>query len=444
MEEVLNFCITKLEWLMLSLVIGGGILLVFRSRFLPYLYFGHALSIISGKYDKKNETGSVSHFQALSAVIAATVGMGNISGVAIAINKGGPGVVFWMWVTAIIGCVIKFYSCSLSILYRKVEKDGSIASGPMYYMKNGIAGYGKYLAIIFATVGMVGVLPMFTSNQLTQALIDVTKIDSILNLSVSNTKILIGIILVFITSYVVFGGLQKIVKISSALVPFMVLIYVLVAVYILFNHLEMVPSIFKSIFQEAFNIKTTVVGGLSGLIILGMRRAVFSNESGVGTAPIYHGQSKTDNPVKEGFVAMLGPFIDTIIVCTVTAIIILVSKTSLNVDKSGILITLDAFNILLGNFGKPILLVMVIVFAVSTLFTYSFYGTQCLQFLSGKPKNIYNYIYIISIFVSAVLSLNIVLGIIDLAYALMSITNMIALIILSKKITPLLKKYKKK
>lgn len=443
MEEVLNFCITKLEWLMLSLVIGGGILLVFRSRFLPYLYFGHALSIISGKYDKKNETGSVSHFQALSAVIAATVGMGNISGVAIAINKGGPGVVFWMWVTAIIGCVIKFYSCSLSILYRKVEKDGSIASGPMYYMKNGIAGYGKYLAIIFATVGMVGVLPMFTSNQLTQALIDVTKIDSILNLSVSNTKILIGIILVFITSYVVFGGLQKIVKISSALVPFMVLIYVLVAVYILFNHLEMVPSIFKSIFQEAFNLETSVIGGLSGLIILGMRRAVFSNESGVGTAPIYHGQSKTDNPVKEGFVAMLGPFIDTIIVCTVTAIIILVSKTSLNVDKSGILITLDAFNILLGNFGKPILLVMVIVFAVSTLFTYSFYGTQCLQFLSGKPKNIYNYIYIISIFVSAILSLNVVLGIIDLAYALMSITNMIALIILSKKITPLLKKYKK-
>lgn len=441
-EEIINFCLNKLEWLMLSLVIGGGILLVIRSRFLPYLYFGHALSIISGRYDKKNETGSVSHFQALSAVIAATVGMGNISGVAIAINKGGPGVVFWMWVTAIIGCVIKFYSCSLSILYRKVEKDGSIASGPMYYMKNGIAGYGKYLAIIFASVGMVGVLPMFTSNQLTQALIDVTKIDEVLDLSVSNTKIVIGIILVLITSYVVFGGLQKIVKITSALVPFMVLIYVLVAAYILFNHLEMVPSIFKSIFQEAFNLQTTVVGGLSGLIILGMRRAVFSNESGVGTAPIYHGQSKTDNPVKEGFVAMLGPFIDTILVCTITALIILISKTNVN-SNSGILITLDAFNILLGNFGKPILLVMVIVFAVSTLFTYSFYGTQCLQFLSGKPKNNYNYIYIISIFVAAILSLDIVLGLIDLSFAIMSITNMIALIILSKKITPLLKKYKK-
>ncbi len=443
MEDFLNFCLSKLEWLMLALIIGGGLLLVFRSRFLPYLYFGHALAIISGKYDKKNETGSVSHFQALSAVIAATVGMGNISGVAIAIHKGGPGVVFWMWVTAIIGCVIKFYSCSLSILYRKVLSDGSIASGPMYYMKNGIAGYGKYLAIIFASVGMVGVLPMFTSNQLTQAIIDVTEINDVFKLSILKTKIIIGIILVIITSYVVFGGLQKIVKITSALVPFMVLIYVLVAVYILIINFEIVPNVLQTIFQEAFNLKTSVIGGLSGLIIIGMRRAVFSNESGVGTAPIYHGQSKTDNPIKEGFVAMLGPFIDTIIVCSITALIILISKTNLDTEKGGILITLDAFNVLLGNFGKPILLLTVIVFAVSTLFTYSFYGTQCLQFLIGKAKNNYNYIYIISIFVAAILSLDIVIGMIDLAFAIMSITNMIALIVLSKKITPLLQKYKK-
>ncbi|MFY7811721.1 MAG: alanine/glycine:cation symporter family protein [Flavobacterium sp.] len=442
-ESFLNTCVSSLEWVMLILVIGGGLVLVFQSRLLPYSYFGHAISIIAGKHDQKNETGSVSHFEALSAVIAATVGMGNISGVAIAINQGGPGVVFWMWVTALIGCVIKFYSCSLSILYRKVEKDGSIASGPMYYMKNGITGYGKYLALIFATVGMVGVLPMFTSNQLTQALIDVTQVNEYFNLNILNTKIIIGIVLVIITSYVVFGGLQKIVKITSALVPFMVLIYVLVAVYILMINYEIVPNILKTIFQEAFNLKTSVIGGLSGLIIIGMRRAVFSNESGVGTAPIYHGQSKTDNPVKEGFVAMLGPFIDTVIVCTVTAIIILISKTSLGTEKSGILITLDAFNVLLGSFGKPILLLVVIVFAVSTLFTYSFYGTQCLQFLTNKPKNIYNYIYIISIFVAAILSLDIVLGIIDLSFAIMSITNMVALIILSKKITPLLKKYKK-
>jgi AGCS family alanine or glycine:cation symporter len=310
-------------------------------------------------------------------------------------------------------------------------------------MKNGIAGYGKYLAIIFAIVGMVGVLPMFTSNQLTQAIIDVTEINEVFKISIVNTKIIIGIILIIITSYVVFGGLQKIVKISSALVPFMVLIYVLVAVYILMINFEIVPNILKTIFQEAFNLKTSVIGGLSGLIIIGMRRAVFSNESGVGTAPIYHGQSKTDNPVKEGFVAMLGPFIDTIIVCTITALIILISKTNLDTENGGILITLDSFNVLLGSFGKPILLLMVIVFAVSTLFTYSFYGTQCLEFLTGKAKNNYNYIYIISIFVAAILSLNIVIGIIDLAFAIMSITNMIALIVLSKKITPLLKKYKK-
>lgn len=442
-EEILNFCISHLEWLMLTLVIGGGLLLVLRSRFLPFLYFGHAIAIISGKYDKKNEKGAVSSFEALSAVIAATVGMGNISGVAIAINMGGPGVVFWMWITAVIGCVIKFYSCSLSVMYRKVNDDNTISSGPMYYMSNGIANYGKYLAIVFALVGMVGVLPMFTSNQLTQAVIDVTKLDVLLNLDIFYTKIIIGLVLVLITTYVIFGGLQKIVRISSALVPFMVFIYMIVAIYILIINSSVIPSVIYTIFYEAFNLKTSIVGGLSGLIIIGMRRSVFSNESGLGTAPIFHGQSRTDNPVKEGFVAMMGPFIDTIIVCTITALLILVSNVHLESSKNGILMTLEAFNLLLGDFGKPILMVMIIVFAVSTLFTYSFYGTQCMEFIKGKKDNSYNYIYIISIFVSAIVSLNIVLGMIDLAYSIMSIVNMIALIVLSKNITPLLKSYKK-
>lgn len=442
-EEILNFCISHLEWLMLTLVIGGGLFLVFSSRFLPFLYFGHAIAIISGKYDKKNEKGAVSSFEALSAVIAATVGMGNISGVAIAINMGGPGVVFWMWITAVIGCVIKFYSCSLSVMYRKVNNDNTISSGPMYYMSNGIANYGKYLAIVFALVGMVGVLPMFTSNQLTQAVIDVTKLDVVLNLDIFYTKILIGLVLVLITTYVIFGGLQKIVRISSALVPFMVFIYMIIAIYILILNSSVIPSVIYTIFYEAFNLKTSIVGGLSGLIIIGMRRSVFSNESGLGTAPIFHGQSRTDNPVKEGFVAMMGPFIDTIIVCTTTALLILISNVHLESSKNGILMTLEAFNLLLGDFGKPILMVMIIVFAVSTLFTYSFYGTQCMEFIKGKKDNTYNYIYIISIFVSAIVSLNIVLGMIDLAYSIMSIVNMIALIVLSKKITPLLKSYKK-
>ncbi|UOB18572.1 alanine/glycine:cation symporter family protein [Abyssalbus ytuae] len=448
MESITRFIgqITSVtEWIMLFLIIGGGTFLVFYSGFRPYKYFRHSLKVVAGKYDKKDDSGNVSHFQALSSVIAATVGLGNISGVAIAIYHGGPGVVFWMWVTAIVGSCIKFYSCGLAILYRDKDKNGNILGGPMYYMKLGIKKYGKPLAVFFSMAALIGVLPAFTANQLTQSVMEVINPDQYYAIGTISWKIIIGVILIIITSLVIFGGLKSIVKASTAIVPFMVLLYMLVALFILVNNLsEVIPS-FKLIFSQAFNFNTAAQGGLWGLILLGVRRAVFSNESGLGNAPMYHGQSKTNEPVQEGLVAMLGPFIDTILVCTITAIIIIISGVYVEKSSNGILLTLAAFEKLLYGFGDEILMVMVISFGISTLLTYSYYGTKSLTFLTGeKTGQYYNLIYIMSIIFAAVATVDLVVGLIDLAFALMSIPNMIAVLWLSPKMNVAMNNYFKR
>lgn len=441
--EIIGKITSVTEWIMLFLVIGGGLFLVFYSRFRPYRYGKHAIKILSGKVDKSNATGEVTHFQALSSVIAATVGLGNISGVAIAIYYGGPGVVFWMWVTALIGACIKFYSCSLAVFYRE-RKNGSVSGGPMYYMKSGLK-YGKPLAVFFAVAGLIGVLPAFTANQLTQSLVEIVQPDRFLAIGPFYWKLLIGIVLVIITSFVIFGGLQKIARTASLLVPFMVLVYFVAAIVVIATNASQVFPSLRLIFEEAFNIHTAVQGGLWALILLGIRRAMFSNESGVGTAPMYHGQSKTEEPVREGLVAMLGPFIDTIVVCTITAIVIIISGEYLQVENNGILMTIRAFEQLLFGFGGELLMLLVIVFGISTLFTYSYYGTKCLTFLAGKKTGkYYNYLYIISIVFAAVASVELVVGLIDMAFAFMSIPNMIAILILAPKINASMKTYLKK
>lgn len=430
------------EWIMLFLVIGGGLVLVFYSKLKPYLSFRHAVNVVAGKYDKEGDAGEVSHFQALAAVVAATVGMGNISGVALAIYNGGPGVVFWMWMTALVGMCIKFYSCGLAILFRTKDEKGNVLGGPMYYMVNGLGKFGKPLAVFFSATCLMGVLPMFTVNQFTQGVIEVVNPDQFLALGEFKWRVVIGVILVVLTSFVIFGGLKKIVKVSSALVPFMVIVYMLAAAVILFTNSGKVLPSFGLIFSEAFNFETAVKGGFWGLVVLGVRRAVFSNESGLGTAPMYHGQSKTNEPVQEGLVAMLGPFIDTIIVCTITALIIIISGAYLEPAGNGILLTLHAFDELLYGLGNELLLVLISVFAISTLFTYSYYGTKALTFLGGaKVGRYYNHVYIASIVLAAVASVELVVGFIDLAFALMSIPNMIAVVWLAPKMNAAIKTY---
>jgi AGCS family alanine or glycine:cation symporter len=430
------------EWPMFLLLIGGGLFLVVYSKFLPYRFFGHAIAITAGKYDNKDSEGDVSSFQALSAAVAATVGLGNISGVAIAIHDGGPGVVFWIWATALIGMCIKFYSCSLAIMFRTTDKDGKLQGGPMFYITQGLGPKARPLAVFFAVCGLFGFLGVFTANQFTETFMSVVEPSSTLfEMGETNWKWSVGIVLAIITSFVIFGGLTKIARVASALVPFMVAIYLIaVIVVMVLNASQILPSL-KLIVTEAWNFRTVVTGGFWGLVIVGIRRAMFSNEAGLGSAPMYHGQSKTDNPIKEGLVAMLGPFIDTILVCTCTAVVIILSGAYLE-DSSGIVMTLSAFETTLFGYGDDLLMLIVTAFALSTLFTYSYYGVKCLSCLTTPTiGKFYNWYFVIMIVFAAVASLELVKNLIDLSYALMVIPNMIAVLLLAPKVNAAAKDY---
>ncbi|MGB5171172.1 alanine/glycine:cation symporter family protein [Eudoraea sp.] len=445
MEELNNFfarLIPFTEWPMFILLIGGGLFLVFYSRFLPYRFFGHAIAITAGKYDDKKAKGEVSSFQALSAAVAATVGLGNISGVAIAIHDGGPGVVFWIWITALIGMCIKFYSCSLAIMFRGTDSEGKVQGGPMYYITQGMGKKAKPLAVFFCICGMFGFLGVFTANQFTETFMSVVNPQETLwAISDFNWKLLIGIVLAVVTSFVIFGGLSNIAKVASAIVPFMVFVYLMAVIVVMaMNSSEILPAL-KMIITEAWNFKTIVTGGFWGLVIIGIRRAMFSNEAGLGSAPMYHGQSKTDQPIREGLVAMLGPFIDTILVCTFTAVVIILSGAYLE-DGSGIVMTLTAFERTLFGYGDDLLMIIVTAFALSTLFTYSYYGVKSLSFLTNaKIGRYYNVYFVIMIVFAAVASLELVKNLIDLSYALMVIPNMIAVLYLAPKVNAAAKKY---
>ena len=315
----------------------------------------------------------------------------------------------------------------------------------MYYMTLGLPKMGKTLAIWFSFAGLFGVLPAFTANQLTQTVVTVIQPDQYLPLGDLYWKIILGIVFVLIAAWVILGGLQKIVKVTAKLVPLMVVLYFSMGLFILIDNSTLVLPALKAIFTEAFNLNTAVTGGFWGLVLLGIRRAVFSNESGVGNAPMYHGQSETKEPIHEGLVAALGPLLDTVLVCSITGIIIIISGAYLGQEFNGIVLTLEAFNRLFFGIGKYLLLLMVLVFGISTLFTYSYYGVKCLDFLTQKKWGyVYNYIYLGSIILSAIATVDVVIGIIDLSFALMCIPNMIAILYLSPKVNERIKMLQEK
>lgn len=431
---------------LLILLIGGGVYLLFISRFLPFRYFGHAIQVLRGKYDDPNDPGQISHFQALTTALSATVGMGNISGVAVAIAMGGPGAIFWMWVSAVVGMSTKFFTSSLAIMFRGKDTKGEPQGGPMYFITEGLGKKWKPLAIFFSACAMIGALPIFNVNQLTQAVNDILLKPN--GVEVTNyTNFGIGVFLVIITSFVILGGLNRISKVTARLVPAMVLFYFILVLIILIVHIDEVPKYFLMIFTDAFSAdfikEDSVFGGVLGaLIILGVRRGAFSNEAGVGTAPMAHGAAKTDEPVREGFVAMLGPFIDTIIVCTLTALAILVTGVWQTSDTNGVSLTATAFGNAMPGVGKYLLMICVAIFSISSLFSYSYYGTKSLSFLAGaNNKYLYNYLFIISIILGATASLDTIINVIDSAFALMSIPTMLATIILAPKVMKEAKRY---
>lgn len=426
---------------LLILLIGGGLFFLLYSRFVPFLHLGHAIAILRGKYDKADSPGDISHFQALSTAIAATVGMGNIAGVAVAITTGGPGAVFWMWISAIVGMATKYFTCTLSIMYRGKDSAGNLQGGPMYVIREGLGKNWKPLAVFFSLAGLIGCLPMFQANQLRESIFQVFLEPAGLE-DTDTLRIIIGLGMATIVGGVIFGGIKRIGTVASKLVPAMVLLYVGAVLTIILLNADRVGETFGLIFSDAFTGSAVLGGALGELIRTGIKRAAFSNEAGIGTAPMAHGAAKTDTPVREGLIAMLGPFIDTIIICTMTALAIIITGVWESGNDQGIAVTIQAFEQALPGVGGYILMLCGAIFAFTTLFSYSYYGGKCLGYLAGaENQHWYNYFYVASIVFGSVVSITSVINIIDGMFALMAIPTMVSAVVLSPKVIAATKTY---
>ncbi|HVS14083.1 MAG TPA: amino acid carrier protein [Thermoanaerobaculia bacterium] len=418
------------------LLIGGGLVLTVMSRMLPLTQGKHAIQILLGRYDNPDDPGQISHFQALSTALAATIGVGNIGGVAIAITQGGPGAVFWMWVAAAVGMTTKYFDCTLSQLYRKRDEKGVVQGGPMYTIEVGLGKRWKPLAWMFAGFGMIGCLPMFQTNQMAEIL------DGVYGIPGWAT----GLGCTVLVALVAFGGVERIGAVTSKLVPAMCLVYLLMGLVVLVVNLEAVPAMFVHIFSEAFT-GHAAGGGAAGvafaqMVQIGVKRAAFSNEAGIGTAALAHGAAKTTEPVREGLVAMIGPFIDTIVVCSITALVILTSTDAGAGDVEGVSLTAHAFSSSLGAWADDLLVVVVVLFAVSTMISYSYYGKKCYAYLFGAERaEAYNYLYLIGLFTGSVWTAAMVINLIDVTFAMMAVPNMIATLILAPKVMEATKDY---
>lgn len=430
---------------LLLLLVGGGLFFVVNARFQPYKYFRHSIGIISGKYDDPNDPGDINHFQALSSALAATVGMGNISGVAIAIVMGGPGALFWMWVSAVVGMMTKFYTCTLAVMYRGKDSSGKLQGGPMYVIREALGERWKPLASMFALCGLIGCTPMFQSNQLTQILRDKVLIPNGWAVAGSTfaADAMIGLVLVGIVSLVIFGGIRRIGTVASSLVPLMVVLYSGSVLYIILNNVSEVPYYFGLILNDAFTGQAVAGGAVGEVIRTGIRRAAFSNEAGIGTEALAHGAARTKEPVREGLVAMLEPVIDTLIVCTMTGLAILMTGVWTDSSADGVTLTAMAFSAgMPGQIGVYILIVCVVIFSTTTMFTYSYYGTKCLGYLLGAHRqHWYNYFYIFSIWFGSVASINAVISLVDGMFALMAIPTMVSAIYLAPRVRDAAKDY---
>ena len=419
-----------------NLVIGGGVFFLIYSRLTPFRYFKHAFEILLGKHDDPDDEGQISHFQALSTALSSTVGIGNIAGVAVAISLGGPGALFWMWISAIVGMATKFFTCSLGIMYRGYDSDNVLQGGPMYVIEQGMGKKFKFLSYWFSIAGLVGCLSLLQANQLTQIMSDYVVKSFDIEQSF-NLNLIIGIIVAILVSSVIFGGLSRIAEVASKIVPFMVMVYLLSGLFIVLSNASSIPAIFSNIFSSAFN-GSSVAGGFAGTAIVisqGFRRAAFSNEAGMGTEVMAIGASKNNQPIKSGLVAMIGPLIDTIIVCTITGLVILLSSEWIEGTYSGVSLTQKSFSNYLGLAGDYILIFSVVTFTLSTMFGYSYYGCKCASYLFGtNSKFYYRIFYVLTLVLGSVLSLDLAVNIVDAMFALMAFPTMISALYLAPNI----------
>lgn len=455
MSEIIASLATFIWTPVLFLIIFGGVGFLIYSRLLPYKYFGHAIQILKGKYNNPNDPGQIKPYEALSTNLASTVGMGNIAGVALAISIGGPGALFWMWVTAFVGMSSNFFTSSLSVMFRGKDSNGEIQGGPMYVIREGLSKNWHPLAALFSICCMIGCLPIFQSNQLTQVIIDMAFGNSelrnetfpVLGLDINLLKFCVGTILMIISGIVILGGIQRIGSWAGKMVPLMIIIYFITVSIILFVNIEQVPHYLWLIVTDAFAANNfrgdPALGGVvGGLITLGVRRASFSNEAGVGTAPMALGASKSVEPIREGLISMLSPAIDTLLVCTLTALAILVTGVWQTSEANGVTLTSLAFEQSLPGVGNYLLLVCAFFFAITSLFSYNYYGSKALSYLVGvKASKMYDYFYLLTIIWGALASLTDVAYLIDIAFAIMAIPTMVSGFILAPKVMAEAKAY---
>lgn len=431
-------------WL-LVLLLGGGVYFFVYSRFLPFRYFLHSLDVLRGKYDDPNAPGDLSHFRALTSALAGTIGLGNIGGVAVAIHTGGPGAIFWMWMGAFLGVATKFFTCTLAVLYRGKDSRGDLQGGPMYVIVEGLGARWRPLGSFFCLCALVGVFPMFQANQLVQVIRDVIIEPRGLLTDPSSAfyfNLSLGIVTASIVGLVVIGGIHRIGAATSRLVPFMVVLYVGMALWILIANFAEIPSFFALILQDAFTGDAVLGGSVGAVIATGVKRSAFSNEAGIGTEAMAHGAARTKEPVREGLVAMLGPIIDTLIVCTATAIVILSSDVWRTSEANGVTLTAQALAEHLPGIGPYLLVICVFFFGISTMFSYNYYGVKSLSFLIGAERgHLYNYLYLPSIVVASVVTASSVIDLIDGMFALMAIPTMTSTLLLSPKVMKAAREY---
>lgn len=424
-------------------LVFGAVFFTFKMRFINFRGFKHSIQLVQGKFDDPNDKGEVSHFQALTTALSATVGLGNIASVAVAITIGGPGATFWMILAGLLGMSTKFTECTLGVKYREIHEDGSISGGPMYYLTKGLNRrnmemLGKALALLFAVLAVLasfGGGNMFQSNQAFSQMAGQLP-------AIAEYGFWFGLGMAILVGVVIIGGIQSIAKVTEKIVPFMAFLYVISAIIILGMNYDRIFDAFGLIIQGAF-APDSIAGGFVGVLMTGFKRASFSNEAGVGSAAIAHSAVKTHEPVSEGFVALLEPFIDTVIICTMTALVIIITGQYQNVGLEGAQLTSAAFESAF-NWFPMVLAVAVFLFAFSTMISWSYYGLKAWTYLFGESKlseNTYKMIFLVFVVVGASTSMSAVITFSDMMILAMAFPNIIGLLIMSSEVREDLRVY---
>lgn len=452
--EAVNSVVNNFIWGVPAMIciIGVGLYLSIRTRFLQIRKFPYAMKVTLGRMMKKKEAsdGALTPFQAVCTALAATVGTGNVAGVAGAIAIGGPGAVFWMWVSALLGMCTKFAEVTLAVHFRETNAQGDLVGGPMYYIKNGLDKKWHFLAYLFAAFG---VLAVFGTGNATQVNTITTAIDSALSSfnalpadAVKLVNLIIGVALAIIIALILIGGIKRIGNVTSKLVPFMAIMYIVLALGVIIFHIKSVPAVFASIIEGAFH-PASVTGGVVGSFFMSMKkgvsRGIFSNEAGLGTGSIAHACADTKKPVKQGFFGIFEVFVDTIIICTMTALVILCSGVPVNYgEAAGAELTISGFTTVYGSWISIFTAVAMCCFAFSTILGWGLYGARCIEFLfSSKVTKPFMVVYSFVAILGATADLGLMWSIADTFNGLMAIPNLIALFLLSGKIVQLVRDY---